>query len=329
MLFSGLCYGQAKFELTTHWNTDRSDNFFLYGELTQLDERRFPVGWDDVSAFESGNAVTLDNPKGVIQLTCPDDGSETSVSTTIELPKRIKFVTILTRMRGPTIDLGESDRAGAGMIFTLEMKDGKQRAFPRVEPYYKYGSLGGWKTYRSTMRVLPGYTKLNIRAVVEDAKGSFELDRILVLPSTPSDQVTAEQIQQLRLAIRSDDGPAVTKLIEATPELLEIRDGSMENGTPLICAAWYNSKIVAKELVRLGANLEASDESWENTPLAWCCWWGNAEVAEILIDAGAKTKHYANMAASSKTNNRSPRGKPEDFDRIVERIHAAQQEPQK
>ena len=100
----------------------------------------------------------------------------------------------------------------------------------------------------------------------------------------------------------------------------------MENGTPLICAAWSNAPKVASILVKRGADLETSDESWQNTPLAWCCWWGNAEVAEILIDAGAQTKHYAKMAANCKKNNPRPLGAPEDFDRIVELIEKAKEQ---
>ncbi|EMI40372.1 ankyrin repeat domain-containing protein [Rhodopirellula sp. SWK7] len=325
--FSQLCFGQGTFERTPHWNADRNDNFYPHSELKELDERGFPVGWGDVSAFESGRAVVRDPAKGIIQLTCPDDGSETSISTTIDLPKRIKFVTVLTRMRGPTVELGDSDDAGAGVVYTLEMKSGKTREFPRVEPLYRYGSLGGWKTYRTTMRVLPGYVKLNVRAEINDSKGSFEVDRILVVSSEPGYQATPEERIRLMTAIQKDDDVEIAKLMEEQPGLLELRDGTMENGTPLILASWFNSVKVTKELIRLGANMEASDESWQNTPLAWCCWWGNPEVAEVLVDAGAKTKHYARMVASSKTQNRSPRGTPEDFDRIVEIIEAAQAAP--
>lgn len=77
---------------------------------------------------------------------------------------------------------------------------------------------------------------------------------------------------------------------------------------------------MAKELAKLGANLEASDESWGNTPLAWCCWWGNAETAEVLINAGADLKQFDRMAKNCKTNNKHPRGTMEDFDRIIQLV---------
>jgi len=323
------CFGQTQYEQTPHWNADPNKNLYKHAELKTLDARGLPVGWGDVSTFDSGRALVKDPSMGVIQLTCKEDGGKTAVSTTIDLPEQVRFVTVLTRMRGPTVKPGESNDAGAGMVYMLETKSGEMQEFPRVEPIYRYGSLGGWKTYRTTMRVLPGYVKLNIRAEIEDAKGSFEIDRVLVVASEPGYQATADERERLMATIQKDDDVEIAKLMEEQPGLLEFRDGTMENGTPLIFAAWSNSVKVTKELVRLGADMEASDESWQNTPLAWCCWWGNPEVAEVLIKAGAKTKQYAKMAASSKTSNRSPRGAPKDFDRIVELIEAAQAAPVK
>ena len=39
----------------------------------------------------------------------------------------------------------------------------------------------------------------------------------------------------------------------------------------------------------MGADLEASEDSWDKTPLGICCVSGRAEIAKTLIDAGAKT----------------------------------------
>ena len=319
----GLAYGQASFEETPHWSAKRQANFFEFGELTKLDEDRIPIGWSDVQAFESGNAKMLQNAKGIMQLKCAKDGKETSVSTTIALPEGIEFVTMLTRMRGPSVRDEGAKEAVAGMVFSLSTDGGKKRSFPRIEPIYDYGSLGGWKTYRVTARVLQGETKLKMQAAIVGSKGTFEIDRVLVVSSERGFQATEDQKSRLRTAIQTDDAVDVARLLFNTPELLEYRDGTMENGTPLICAAWNNAPKVASILVKRGADLETSDESWQNTPLAWCCWWGNAEVAEILIDAGAQTKHYAKMAAKCKKNNPRPLGTPEDFDRIVELIKAA------
>jgi len=276
------------------------------------------------ATFEDlGTAVLLGDSKG-IQLKCSAKGDPTSVATSIELPKETEFVTFLTRMRGPKIKLGKTEKAGAGMVYSLIAKDDQRRQLPRVEPIYKYGSLGGWKTYRSTVRVLPGEQQLNIRAEIVDAEGEFEVRYVLVIASKPDFRGDPEQLQKLFIAVKEDDRNTVAKLIEKNPKLLEARNGSLENGTPLIWASWYNAKSVAQELIQAGADLEACDESWQNTPLAWCCWWGNLEVAEVLVEAGAKTENFAQRAASSKRKNRRPRGTMKDFDAIVKLISDAQ-----
>jgi len=321
---AGVSYGQATFENPPHWNADEKDNFFKHGELKELSEQRTPKGWDDVSAFESGEAVALNTPRGIVLLQCKSDGGDGSLSTTIDLPKNTEFVTILTRMRGPTIDPGDTQEAGAGMVYSMVTKDDQQRRFPRVEPIYKYGSLGGWKTYRSTIQVLPQERRINIRAEVVDALGELEVDRVLVIASKPGYQARPKELQDFMQAIQKDDHVKIGNMIAKTPELLEFRNGYMENGTPLIWASMFNAKDVADELIKAGADLEVFDESWQNTPLAWCCWWGNLEVAEVLVKAGAQTKDYAQMAASSKLTNQSPRGTKEDFDKIVKLIEDAQ-----
>ena len=322
IVLSGVSFGQSKFEDPPHWNADRKDNFFQHGAFKQTDDNGIPIGWD-AAAFESGYAKVLKDSKGIVQLTCPTAGIELEVSTIVNLPKKAEYVTILTRMRGPTIKLGSSEQSGAGMVYSLIAADGSVREFPRVEPIYQYGSLGGWKTYRSTLRVRPSEQKLTVRAVVFDATGSLEVDRVIIVASKPGYQPKAGEVEKMLRAIQKDDRFTIARMIAKTPQLLEVRTGFMENGTPLIWASWYNSKNVAEELLQSGADMEVSDESWQNTPLAWCCWWGNAEVAEVLIKAGAEIKNYERMAASSKNNNKSPRGSAEDFDKIVQLIEEA------
>lgn len=318
-----LCYGQARFETKPHWNADQIDNVYQDPELIRYDRQGYPTGWSETATFESGLAVVnLEVPKGSIRLTCPKDGGVTSVSTTIDLPKRVRYVTILTRMRGPSIELGESETSGAGMVYTLVNRSGKLREYPRVEPIYKYGSLRSWKTYRSTIRVLPGYQQLKVSAMIEDAKGFFEIDRLLVVPSEPDFQPTDEQIQQLRTAVSEDDAAAITKLVSEAPELVDWRDGSYENGTPLIHASWHNSAKVAEELLRLGANPEAYDDSWKNRPLDWCSYLGCVEVAEVLINAGAKTEKALQMAERRKSMFQSSKSKRDALDRIINLINA-------
>ena len=59
MMILGLCHGQGTFEPTPHWNADRRDNLFKDGEIVEWDENNYPVGWDDVTAFESGRATSI------------------------------------------------------------------------------------------------------------------------------------------------------------------------------------------------------------------------------------------------------------------------------
>ncbi|TWU47160.1 hypothetical protein Poly51_49580 [Rubripirellula tenax] len=173
MTVAVVCSAQGKLETPPHWNADLSDSINPNSELKQLNHQRYPIGWKEEATFASGNAVALRIHKGVVLPTCPDDGKKTTISTTIDLPKPIQFATIVSRMRSVDFQPGESETAGAGITCTLLMPNGRTREFPRVQPIHGYGSLGGWKTYRHTIRVLPGYTKLNIRAFIEDASGSL------------------------------------------------------------------------------------------------------------------------------------------------------------
>ena len=323
-----LCYGQGLFESTPHWNADRNDNFLKDGEIVAWDEQGVPLGWSDNSAFKAGHATSKQNYAGTMVLTCPT-GGETSVATTIDLPGDAEFVTIIARMRDPKIVLGESETAGAGMVYTLETDDGKKVKFPRVEPDPNYGSLGSWKAYRSTIKIPSGFTKLELRATIVDSEGFLEVDSVLVVSSKPDFQAP-EKLKLLREAMRSDDVETAKTLIKETPELLELRDGKgpWTNPTPLVTAAVYNAKAVAKELVQLGADLEASEDSWDKTPLGICCVAGQAEIAKTLIDAGAKTssggikkREYARLATNAKKKCSPERAA--DYDKILELISQA------
>ncbi len=93
-----------------------------------------------------------------------------------------------------------------------------------------------------------------------------------------------------------------------------------DNGIPLIRAAWDGAPKVAAKLIELGADIEARDSNWGNTPLRWCCWWDVPEFAKILVEAGAASDGASAMARSSKTQNTFTRRPPEDYDRIVKII---------
>ena len=325
MLLS-ICYGQGSFESTPHWNADRNDNFFEDGKIVAWDDQGVPLGWDENAAFKAGHATSKRNYAGTMVLTCPTVGGETSVATTIDLPRDAKYVTIIARMRDPKIVPRESETAGAGMVYTLKTDDEKKVTFPRVEPDPSYGSLGSWKAYRSTIKIPSGFTKLELRATIVDSEGFLEVDSVLVVSSKPDFQAP-EKLEMLRTAIKNDDAKAAKKLLKETPELLELRDGKgpWTNPTPLVTAAVYNAKAVAKELVQLGADLEASEDSWDKTPLGICCVQGRVEIAKTLIDGGAKTssggvkkREYARLATNGKKQSSPERAA--DYDKILELI---------
>ena len=73
-------------------------------------------------------------------------------------------------------------------------------------------------------------------------------------------------------------------------------------------------------LIKLGADIEAKDPNWGNTPLRWCCWWGVPDVARVLMEAGAEASSASALAESSKTNNTFTKRPPKDFDRTVKII---------
>lgn len=320
-----VCQGQSELETRPHWNADPKGNINPNSQLRLLDYQRIPIGWKDEETFLSGNAVALPVHKGVIALTCPDAGGETSVSTTIDVPAKATHLTIVTRMRSVDFQATETASPDAGIVFMLSTQDGKSQTFPTVRPIHGYGSLGGWKAYRSTIQVPPDSSELNVRAFIADAKGSFEVDDLKVIPSQPGFEITDEQRMEFQAAIKNDDSDVVARLVQQHPPLLEFRDGIMENGTPLIVAACSNSAEVAKALIRLGADLEAFDETWGNTPLAWCCWFANLETAKILIEAGADTQKFQNRSIPGSKRNFNSSKKTAQFNQIVELIRAANQ----
>jgi ankyrin repeat protein len=159
----------------------------------------------------------------------------------------------------------------------------------------------------------------------------LEIDCIFVVLLEITNEATVEQQRLLDQALKRDDPELIKQLIESTPRMLEVRTGNCDNGTPLGRAAWDNAPKAAAMLVKLGADIEAKDSNWGNTPLRWCCWWGVPDVAEVLMRAGAKADGASAMASSSKTNNTFTQHPPEDFDRTVRIIedHLAKRKSQK
>lgn len=314
--------------VTTHWNADAKNDILKVGKFDEPSDLKVPDGWQDVSAFDSGNATLERGGRGTLSLNSETDKTVAFIETQIDIPPSAKYLTFMINLRGPTLKRSSQPESGAGVRFTL-MKGEVERNFKRVEPSYE--GYRSWAFNTQTVQVMPGEDKLLIRVELTKATGSLEIDRILIVPSEITNEATAEQQRLLDQALKTDDAELIKLLVEETPRMLEVRTGNCDNGTPLIRAAWDNAPKAAAMLVKLGADIEAKDPNWGNTPLRWCCWWGVPDVAEVLMQAGAKADGASAMASSSKTNNTFTQHPPQDFDRTVMIIedHLAKRELQK
>ena len=313
--------------VSTHWNADANNDILKVGKFDEPSDLKVPDGWLDVSAFDSGNATLEHRDRGTLSLNAETDETVAFIETQIDIPASAKYLTFMVNLRGPTLKRSSQPDSGAGVRLTL-LKGEVERNFKRVEPSYE--GYRSWAFNIQTVQVMPGEDKLRIRVELTKATGSLEIDRILVVPSDIMNEATDQDQRILDQALKSDDPELIRQLVELTPHMLEVRTGNCDNGTPLIRAAWDNAPKAAAMLVKLGADVEAKDSNWGNTPLRWCCWWGVPDVAEVLMQAGAKADGASAMASSSKTNNTFTQHPPEDFDRTVKIIedHLAKREPQ-
>jgi hypothetical protein len=311
---------EGQYEVT-HRNVELQDDILKVGNWVLLDG--WPKGWDDLSAFEEDYATT-NGSGGKLTLNATGDGTEVAISTTIDLPREVEFLTFVVRFRGPELECGETDGAGGGVTFSVVDYKGQTRVMPRIEPPYN-GSIN-WSFNMQTVRILEGETKLQVKVSIRDAVGILEVEDIYVMPSDPTNEASEEEQRALATAIRNDDAEAVGAILRKNPQLLECRTGIASNGTPLIIAAQYNSVKVAVKLIESGAYKEAVDQNWNNTPLRWCCWMANPEVAAVLVDAGAKTAGIRDVLLRAMRRNQSSQSVAERYARISEIFDAHESE---
>ena len=71
--------------------------------------------------------------------------------------------------------------------------------------------------------------------------------------------------------------------------LEELSPIDADSETPLNLAIKNNQTVIAKSLIQLGAELEVKDSTYR-TPLMNACLFGNLEIVEELLEAGADWK---------------------------------------
>lgn len=88
-------------------------------------------------------------------------------------------------------------------------------------------------------------------------------------------------------AVKTGDVARVRERLEKEPQLVALRDHT--GVTLLHLAAWWGQADVAKLLLEKGADKEAKDGGG-NTPLLWAARWGQRDVVELLLTHGASPK---------------------------------------
>jgi ankyrin repeat protein len=101
-------------------------------------------------------------------------------------------------------------------------------------------------------------------------------------------------------AVKQGDGPRVAELLRQEPELITAADEY--DKTALHWAAEKDHAEIARMLLDAGADVEAKT-NWGDTPLKWAATLGSANVAELLLGRGASGFTLIVAAALGKLND--------------------------
>lgn len=98
-------------------------------------------------------------------------------------------------------------------------------------------------------------------------------------------------------AVRDGDVSVVKRLLSDDPRLVRATDDHLK--TPLHWAAEHDHHDVARMLLHVGADLEATT-SWGATPLDWAATMGSTKVADLLLARGAQGMNLVAAASLGK-----------------------------
>ena len=101
-------------------------------------------------------------------------------------------------------------------------------------------------------------------------------------------------------AVKQGDGPTVEELLRQQPELITVADEY--DKTALHWAAEKDHAEIARVLLDAGADIEAKT-NWGDTPLKWAATLGSSNVAELLLGRGASGFTLIVAAALGKLND--------------------------
>ena len=101
-------------------------------------------------------------------------------------------------------------------------------------------------------------------------------------------------------AVKQGDGPGVEELLRRQPELITVADEY--DKTALHWAAEKNHAEIARMLLDAGADIEAKT-NWGDTPLNWAATLGSSNVAELLLGRGARGFNLNVAAALGKLDD--------------------------
>lgn len=297
---------------TPHYQAKLENNVLPQGEFARSKGQL--QGW-------TGSLSTASFPEGGVVRIKP--GTEEAIlETKISRQPAWEWLTVIVRTR-PAPGTTMSDHQGAISFLELD-GSGKILSTPVTFEQSKRTGYVNWGNGTRTFRLSPEAKEIAVRMQLSPGPGELDCSEIYVIPSKPEDEMDSALVDRFYKSVRDNDLVSVKQQLAAEPRLVNARNGSADNGTPLIVCAWNELPDMAQLLIDNGAEVNALDTNWKATALAWCGWWGSPKTAEVLLKAGADPKFRSvygvtplSSAKAGKKGNTFSKNSPEDYDRVI------------